>query len=158
MIPINPSNGPPDISTSCPAVVRARFDHPVGVGLLLQKIDNTFVDGNRLVAEADDFLTPNVHTMRWIRSAYERERKYNLGKGNDSLFLFVYHRQRQPGEKGLHTFQTEMKLCLVLFMRVAVNDVPISLQVLHDFVRSTSLEEQAVCHYQGPRLMLRINQ
>jgi hypothetical protein len=37
----------------------------------------------------------------------------------------------QPGKETLHALKAKMELSLFLFMRLAVNDVPIALQILH---------------------------
>jgi hypothetical protein len=37
----------------------------------------------------------------------------------------------QAGKETFHTLEAKMELSLFLFMRLAVNDVPIALQILH---------------------------
>src|SRR5688500_17622465 len=60
----------------------------------------------------------------------------------------------QPGKETLHALEAKMKLSLSLFMRLAVNDVPIALQILHLDTSTTKDRARAVPLPNFPQMSL----
>ena len=99
---------------------------------LFQKLNDVLLNWNRLAAEAHQSPDSRCPDDQMILTGHVDPGKQVVTKEwNDLSFILARSGHPKSREKSLHSFEAEMKLRLLFFVWIAVDDVPMLGQSVH---------------------------